>query len=58
MYFQTDTVFWYYSIEEMKLMWEVRARLAILAYHVKLHIKRFFLNYFHHKVLKYTLNEL
>ena len=58
MYFQTDNCSLNYSIEEMKLMWEVRARLAILAYHVKLHTKRFFKNYFHHKVLKYTLNEL
>ena len=57
MYFQRDIVAWYYSIEEMKLVVEVRARLEIRAYHVNLHTKSF-LEYFHHKLLKYTLNEL
>ena len=42
MYFQRDIVAWYYSIEEMKLVVEVRARLEIRAYHVNLHTKNFF----------------
>ena len=41
MYFQRDIVAWYYSIEEMKLVVEVRARLEIWAHHVNLHTKSF-----------------